>query len=219
MKLTAFTVNKRNSTGKGPARQARMKGQIPAVVYGEGNEVVDLSLDRHDFEVLIHHCTGEQILLDLKIEDDSANSGPVLVHDIQHHPVSDAFIHIDFLRINLNKPIKVPVPIEVTGRAKGVVLGGSPDHHMHRILIEALPADVPDSIEVDITELDIGDRLYIEQVTPPKGVTILEDADRSVIAIRAPRVMVETTTEDVLEEGEEGAEPGDANESKDANEE
>ena len=208
MELTTFKANKRTAKGKGPARQARMNGQIPGVVYGEGKDAVDLLLDKHDFEVMIHHQTGEEVLIDLQIEDDAALSGPVLVRDIQHHPVSEAYMHVDFMRIDVEKPVEIHVPVEIVGRSQGIVMGGTPDQHMHRILIEALPANVPEALEVDITELNIGERLYIREVTAPEGVTILTPGDRSVIAIRAPRVVTEDKTDAVDEAAEGAAEEG-----------
>ncbi len=188
MEIKTLTVTKRETSGKGPARQARIKGEVPAVVYGEGQDPVSIQIDRKTFEHLVHGRGGEHAVVKLEIENEPALSGPAMVKAVQHHPVKETIIHADLLRIRLDQRIQTVVPISLTGRAQGLVDGGVPDQQLHELEIECLATEVPLQIDVDITPLAIGESLHVASVTPPNGVEILTDSERTVIAIHAPRV-------------------------------
>lgn len=189
MELQTLKVNTRTGTGKGPARQSRMIGVIPAVVYGLDADPVSIAVDRRAFETAIAHSGhGEHAVLKLDFEDQPALSCPVMIKDVQHHPVKSTIVHADFMRINLSAKIQVLVPIALTGRCKGITDGGVPDHQLHEIEVECLATAVPETIELDYSELGVGESLHVRDVKAPEGVAIVTDPDRTVIAIHPPRV-------------------------------
>ena len=129
----------------------RGDGSLPGVVYGSGKSPVSIEIDLHDFEQILHHHTSESLLIDISLEGEG--DLPVLVKAVQHHPVSSELIHVDFLRVEANKPISVDIALELVGESKGVKAGGILDHTMHSIAVECLPGDLVESFEVDVSEL------------------------------------------------------------------
>ncbi|MCF6283742.1 MAG: 50S ribosomal protein L25 [Candidatus Hydrogenedentes bacterium] len=200
MEIQTLKVATRNETGKGPAGRRRMAGEIPGVVYGESTENFSVAINAKAFEVLVHSAQGEHAVVQLDVEDKPELSGPIMIKALQHHPIKDHVMHADFLRIQLDKAIQTHVPIKLVGHCVGIVEGGVPDQHVRELRIECLPLEVPENFEIDITDIAIGGRLHVSDLTTPDGMTILTEADRTIISIHAPRVVEETTTE----EGEEG---------------
>ena len=205
MEIKTLSVSKRESSGKGAARQARMKGEIPAVLYGEGKDPVSIQINRRTFEHLVHGRGGEHAVVKVEIENQPELSGPAMIKAVQHHPVKETIVHADFLRIRLDQKIQTMVPINITGRAQGIIDGGVPDQHLHELEIECLATEVPLQIDVDITALQIGESLHVSAIDAPAGVSILTELDRTVIAIHAPRV---AKTDDEEAEAAEAAEAG-----------
>ncbi len=206
MEILKLKVVPRESSGKGPARQARMKGSIPGTLYGGGKEPASVSVNLREFGHLIQEAGGEHAVVELQC-DDANVSGPALVKGVQHHPVRNTFMHADFQRINLDENIKTVIPIVLIGRAVGQVEGGVLDHTLRDIDIECKALEVPEQIEYDITEMAIGDRIHLSDLTLPDSITVLTEMTRTVATIHQPRV-VATTEEGEGEEGEEGAVEG-----------
>lgn len=202
MKMQTLKVNARAKSGKGPARQARMRGDIPAVVYGESKEPIGIELNRRELEKIVSSKGGSHAVVELDIAGAPAHNGPALLKKVDHDPVRGTILHADFLRIRLDKKIHTVAPIVLTGRAKGIVDGGVQDQQLHELEIECLALEVPDEIVVDITEVGIGHSLHVSQIVAPPGVTILTDPERTVVAIHAPRTATETAG---AAEGAEGA--------------
>ena len=221
MKLNNLTVTTREAKGKGGAREARRQGNVPAILYGENQGAVPLTLDRKSFEHVIHGKGGSHALIDLAVEDQPELGGPVMVKAVQVHPVNDAVLSADLLRIHLDRPIHTYIPIHITGQCKGVIEGGVPDQHEHEIEIEALPLDVPEFIEADITEIHMNETFTVEMLPEIKGVTIITPGDRPVIGINPPRVvtsLLPTEEEEAEAAGEESEEGGEEGGGKDAEE-
>lgn len=211
MDIQSIKVNTRSQTGKGPARRKRSAGSIPAVLYGENQEAVSIAVNAKEFEHLVHGSQGEHAVLQVVVEDRPELSGPSMIKAVQYHPIREHVIHADFLRIKLDETIQTLIPINITGRCKGIVEGGVPDQQLRELEIECLPLYVPEQFDVDITELHIGDLLHVSDLTAPENVTFLTDPERTIIAIQAPRVATaEETGED--EEVAEGAAEGAAEE-------
>jgi len=206
MELQAFTANTRETKGKGPARQSRLAGDIPGVLYGDGKDAVSLTINAREFERLIHGGQGEHSLVDLNLEDNADLNTAAIIKAVQHHPVKGHVMHADFMRIDIKKSIQTPVPIKFEGHAKGVVNGGVLDHQLRELMVECLPLDTPEAIVVNITELDIDESLHVRDLVVGDAITVLTDADRSVAAIHTPRVITEET------EGDEAAVEGEAGE-------
>lgn len=198
MDIQTIKVSTRGETGKGPARRNRAAGSIPGVIYGENKESVAVTLNAKEFSALVHGSQGEHAVVQIDVEDKPELSGPIMIKDVQHHPVRSHIVHADFLRIKLNEKIQTLIPINLTGHCVGIVEGGVPDQQLRELEIECLPLDVPESFDVDITDLHVGDLLHVSNLTAPEKLTILTDPERTIIAIHAPRVVSSG------EDGEEG---------------
>lgn len=212
MELQNLAATTRDEKGTGAARRARTSGSIPAVLYGPGGESVSLVLDRKDFERMLNKYEGSQAMVRLEVTDKPDLSHPAQLRFVQRDRVDSSILHADFLRISLDKPVQTVVPLNLVGQPKGALEGGVLDQQLREIDIECLPLNVPVCLEVDVTDLGIGDSYHVGVVNAPEGVTILTDEDRTVAAVHAPRVLEETTDEDeeasaeVPEIGEEEAE-------------
>jgi large subunit ribosomal protein L25 len=197
----------RNETGKEAARKIRRRGYIPAVLYGyKGNRT--LAVMANQFEQIWEEI-GEHSILSLNIDD--KEKAEVIVKDFQLDPVSKKIIHIDFLEFEKGKALRTEIPLHVTGTSKGVKKGGILETFVRDIEIECLPKDIPDSVVIDVTELDIGDSLHARDLTISEKVKILTNPEQVVVAIGMPtkiEVPVEEEEEVVPVEGEAPAEEG-----------
>ena len=204
MELQMLKVTTRAESGKGGARQLRRSGSLPGVLYGLSADPVQLKVNARDFELLLHGSLGKHALLQLEFEDQPELNGPVMIKDIQHHPVKDTVMHTDFLRIDLSKKIHTAVPIRFEGNARGVIEGGVIDYQTRELEVSCLPMEVPDAIVTNIEALEIGDSIHVRDLVIPDNVELLTSGDRAVAAVHAPRVIVEEVVaeEEALAEGE-----------------
>ncbi|MDP6979294.1 MAG: 50S ribosomal protein L25 [Myxococcota bacterium] len=203
----SLAVELRTETGKGVARKLRAEGRIPAVLYGHGNPSVSLTLEAKTLERLLKAShAGLNTLIDL--EGASEVSGKtVLVKELQRHPFAGTLTHADLYEIDVTSKLHVSVPIRLVGTAAGVKLGGVLEHMMREIDLLCLPSSIPDSVDVDISELEMGDTLHARDVNLPDGVETNVDEQLPVAHVALPRVEEEEEAE-VGEEGE--AEAGEA---------
>ena len=219
MEIFDLKATQRNTFGKGPARALRRQGLVPAVLYGPGRETLSLTVSPADLDRIYKTSGSEQVIITLVIENGGTQKVTVLVKDIQASPVTRQYLHIDFLEISLDEEIVVKVPVVVTGKSKGVERGGFLQLVRHQLEVSCLPTDMPESIEVDITELDIGDALHIEDISVGDKITLLAEAGHTVLTVVAPTVEEEELPEEEeeVEEGEEAeaAEPEEAKEASD----
>jgi large subunit ribosomal protein L25 len=210
MQLKPFTVESREANGKGPAGRMRYEGNLPGVIYGNKLDNANITVSIKQLDILMHGAQGEHALVDLTVSDNAELNGPVILKAVQHHPVSGKALHIDFQRIDLNKSIVTVIPIQLDGRSAGVIAGGMIDHHIREVQIECLPLDTPVAILGDITNVEIGGRLHISDLTVPENVTLLSDPGLAVVSIHKPRVASAETTAvaevDAEETDEESAE-------------
>lgn len=204
MELQYLNVSLRDGSGKGPARRTRAQGLVPAVIYGGEGDAISVNIDRRLFEVLVQGRYGEHALVQLEVKDRPEISSPALLKDVQHHPVNGRIVHADFMRIRLDERIQTVASVVLIGLSRGIVDGGVLDQQMRALEIECLALEVPEKIEVDITELGIGHSITVSGLTVPEGVTVLSDPDRPVVTIHAPRVaeVTEAAVEAVAAEGE-----------------
>jgi large subunit ribosomal protein L25 len=195
----------RADVGKGKVKNLRKTGLIPGVVYGQDKEPLIVKVLQRDLMRLIHERRIEGVVINLKIKDDKKNKPRAcLIKEIQHDPVSDNIIHVDFNEISLTKVIKVGVPVTTKGEAPGVKHdGGALEHILWEIEVECLPTDIPKEIEVDISQLKIGDSIHIKDISFPSNVKVIASTDSIVLSVAAP--MKEEVAAPV--EGEEKAEP------------
>jgi large subunit ribosomal protein L25 len=190
MAEVTLEVQDRNDAGKGVARKLRAQGQIPAVVYGGRRDPAKISVDRKAIAELIHkseHGVRSIFLLKMAGTDQQRHA---MIKDIQMDPISRKMTHIDFVRVLLDEKIRVSVPLHIVGVAKGVKEGGILDWHIREIHVECLPNQIPDKIDVDVSELDAHDFLTIRDIKLPEGVKVLDDPDRNVVGVTHAKIEV-----------------------------
>jgi large subunit ribosomal protein L25 len=202
LKLTALT---REAYGKGAARKLRASGRVPAVLYGHDLEPVPLSVDARELFHVLHGSAGSNVLVDLVVNGDEHLALP---REIQRDHVRGRYLHVDFLAIRRDEKVTVSVPVRMGGESPGVKAGGVLEHHLWELQVECLPGDVPDGIPADISQLQVGDSLRVGDLTPPRGVTILNPVDESVLSVVIPQVRVVEEVAEVAEGEEAPAEEG-----------
>ncbi len=190
----------RVGTGKSVTRKLRAAGEIPSVVYGPGSDMMNLSIDAHKFSQ--QRSTFRRSHL-FNMEVEGKDSFKALVRDIQRNPVTDQYLHIDFYAVDMNKPLRVEIVIVLDGKSIGVAQGGQLTQRTRMTEIECLPADIPPPLSVDITDLDIGDTIYLRDIKLPKGVEFVGDTNDIVVNVIEFIEEEEETTE--TEEGAEVA--------------
>ncbi len=178
----------------------RKEGRVPAIMYG-GKENLNFHVDRIAFEKLIN--TPEVHMVDLTFDDKTLKS---VIGEVQFHPVTDAPIHIDFIEVNDSKPITIGIPVRFIGTAIGVLNGGKRREKLRKLIVKAMPKDIPEEIEVDVTKIKIGYGIKVEDIDL-ENVEFLDHPKAVIVAVKTSRVAVEDELEDEEgEEGEEGAE-------------
>lgn len=197
----------REEVGRGKTKGIRDKGFIPAVVYADGKSALALKLSHRQLVQLVHHHRIEGVVINLNIKDDKKQkSRPCLIKEIQHDPVHGEIVHVDFNQISLTKAIKVNVPVTAKGEPAGVKLeGGSLEHILWEVEVECLPTNIPKDIEVDVTQLKLGESIHVKDIVVPQGVKVLNDPGAIILTVAAP--MKEEAPVEAAAEGEVSQEP------------
>jgi large subunit ribosomal protein L25 len=205
----ALGVELRKEHGKGVARKLRAAGRIPAVCYRRNAEPVPVSLDPKELDLLLRNASsGINTLIDLKVTGGGDFDGrQVLVKELQRDPISGAYLHADLYAVDLQQKIHVSVPINLTGTAIGVSLGGGVlDYATRELDVECLPNAIPEEFTIDVSEIEIGQSLHVRDIVVPENVEVLNDPDVTVMSVVAPvAIEEEAPAEEEEEEGEEGA--------------
>lgn len=196
----------RKTVGNGPARTLRREGKVPAVLYGPKTEPVLLSIDSKDFEQILKNASVGSVLLNLQIQNGKTFTRSAMIKELQTHPVSGSFLHVDFYEIDMQKKITAKVQVVAKGHSVGVEVGGLLQYVRRELEVLCLPTAIPEAIEVDITDLDIGDSIHVEDISLSGDVEIPADSNFTVVTVLAPKVEEEPVEEEELEEGEELAE-------------
>ena len=209
---TALAVARRDPDGSRAARRLRRAGHIPGVVYGGGDEPLAFRVDGRVLRQALAHAGA---VLNLSV--DGAPATPVVLKELARHPVSGATIHVDLLRVRLDQAIQATVVLELTGAesAPGAKEGGVLEHVTREVTIEALPTDIPDTLQHDVSEMEIGDTLTLDAIKAPRGVTVLDDPETVIVTLTPPRLQAEAEIE-IEEETELVAEGGAAEEAEQA---
>lgn len=176
----------RERLGKGGARQLRQRGKIPVTLYGGGDqEPLSLAVSERALRSIFRSSSGRNTIFNLKTND---HVTPVIIKDWQVDPLKGSLLHADLLRIDMNKPTRVRVPIVLDGEAIGVKIhGGLLDFMTHEVEVECLPGDIPDRIHVNVSHLDVGDHIFVKDLAVGDRVRILEEMDRVIVGILASR--------------------------------
>ena len=209
---TALAVEHRDADGSRAARRLRRTGSVPGILYGGGEDPVTFHVNARVLRNALAHAGA---VLELSVGGDAAT--PVVVKEITRHPVTGETIHIDMLRVRLDQTIHSTVVLDLVGAedSPGVKEGGVLEQVTRELTIEALPTDIPDSIHHDVSALVIGDTVTLDAVTPPSGVTLLDDPETVIATLSPPRLQLEEEPEieeetELVAEGEaaEEAEEG-----------
>jgi len=220
---TSLNVEPRDAAHSRATRRLRREGRVPGVLYGMGDEPQAFSVDARDLRLAL---AGRGAVLDVALGDETTSA---VLKDSQLHPVRGEVLHVDLLRVDLNKPIQSPVPLHLTGveESQGVKDGGVLEQVTREVTVEALPNDIPEELVHDVSHMEMLGTELLSAVQVPSGVTIVDDLEETVVAtVNPPRVEeepeeIEEETALVgedgepLAEGEEGAEAEGGDESSD----
>ena len=199
--MSVLTGKIREANGKSAARKLRTDECIPAIVYGVNNNI-SLSVNPKEVKKLID-TKGRNVLIELKVEGDSAENRNVVLKEFQTHPLKPSWLHIDFLEIDVSKKIKVKVPIELIGVSPGEKQGGHVNHIIRALEIESLPQDIPEKVEVQMGEVELNEMIRVSELKLDGSLTIINNPNDVVVNVHLEKVKEETVE---VEEGEEGAE-------------
>ncbi|MDP9129375.1 MAG: 50S ribosomal protein L25 [Candidatus Binatota bacterium] len=199
MDTLEIQVEARDKQRKRDARRLLRDGKIPAILYGPKMTSVNLALDKKEFSRRVAGLQGSH-LVRLKSASATLAEKVALVKDMQFHPISGDVIHADFYEVDLSAKIQVHVPLHFVGKAVGVVNGGVLQPILREIEVECLPLDIPEFFNVDVTALDIGDSVHLEDLQMPDGVVSVAEDNLALVAVVPPTVeAVETTTAEPVE--------------------
>jgi len=203
-------TNVRTQVGNGPARALRREGKIPAVLYGPDTEPVLLSVAVNDLEQILKKSKAAQVLLNVLIQNGETSTKSAMIKELQTHPISRDFLHIDLYEIALDRKITVKVPIAIKGKSIGVEEGGVLQTVRRELEVLCLPFAIPEVIEIDVTDLDIGDSIHVGKLSVGEDIELMDDDHFTVVTVLTPKV--EEVEVEELEEEEEGEEPGEEDE-------
>ncbi len=215
MAQNTLEVSVRQKPGKSGAKEVRRDGNIPAILYGKGTEPTMLAVNPAALKQALSTEAGENTLLELTFNDGSKETRKLsLLRDIQYDFLTSKPIHFDFQALDINKRITVNVPVKIVGKAKGIKEGGILEEILRDIPVECLPKDIPNSFEIDVTDLDIGHSIHVSALKVSEDFNILKDDDETIVTILAPKLEVEAApvvaevTAEKAAEGEEKKEGG-----------
>ena len=198
-KFEKLNVDIRKEHGTSAARRTRLQNKVPAVVYHSGIEATPLSVDKISLNKALR--TG-QMIFEVNVEDKNQF---VLVKEIQYHPVTDEIIHIDFQKVKEDEKISLEVAIRSTGEAQGVKLGGLLVQMLNSVTIKCRPAEIPEFLEIDVTDMEMSTNLFVKDITLPKDVEMITAQDIAVVSVQEPKQESEET-DDAIEDIDSGAE-------------
>jgi len=206
LELLELTANIRTTKGNSPARAMRREGNIPAVLYGPGTEPVLISVNMMEMEQILKGRQVGMTFFNLLIKNGETRPRSAMIKELQVHPVSRKLIHADFYEISMDRKISVKVPVTTKGHSVGVELGGILQIIRRELEVFCLPHRIPEVIELDVTDLDIGDSIHVQDIPLDDDIEIDAEVNFTVLTVSSPKVEEEEVEEEEeLEEGEEAA--------------
>ena len=190
MREVTLPAEPRPLKGSAPARRFRREGKVPAVVYGLDAEPIPVTVSARDLQNVLHRV-GLNALINLDVEGDSHLT---MAREIQRHPVKGDLVHVDFVRIRADQPVQADVAVHLMGEPAGAKEGGVLEHVLFTVTVSAKPRELPEHLEIDVSELNVGDAKRVGDLTAPAGVEILNDPEAVVANCLVPRVMEEGPT-------------------------
>ena len=177
-------------------RALRREGLIPAALYGHnGAESVSLTMKSKDAQVLLRNAAVNNTLVELNIPDISWN-GRAIIREVQAHPWKRTLLHLSFFSVSAGETLELTVPVNIVGEAAGVKEGGVLEQSLTEFNISCIPSNIPESIDIDVSNFELGTNLTVGEVILPEGVSVIEDPERIVFSIVAPSKMASQTTEE-----------------------
>jgi len=196
MATSTLNATPRNETGKGVARKLRSAGQVPGVIYGHARDPQPLTINAHEFEMLLEKVTASTVI-ELNLGGITTRT---LMREIQRHPFKKQVLHVDFQELVAGETVTVAVPLRIVGTPEGVRTGGGVlDVVLHELTIKADPSAIPDHIDVDVSALTIGHPLHVGDVALPAGIEVVGDPTQTIATVSAPRTAEETATSEAAE--------------------
>ena len=216
-KFEKLNVDIRKEHGTSAARRARLQNKVPAVVYHSGVKATPLSVDKISLNKALR--TG-QMIFEVNVEDKNQF---VLVKEIQYHPVTDEIIHIDFQKVKEDEKISLEVAIRSTGESQGVKLGGLLVQMLNSVTVKCKPAEIPEFLEIDVTDMEMNTNLFVKDITLPEDVEMITAEDIAVVSVQEPKEekeeeVVEAAEMDEAEESSSDQEEAQGEESGDSSE-
>ena len=199
--ILTLTTQPRERVGTRDARRIRLTGRVPCIVYGHKQDPASVTVDQRELESAVRHHTR---MIDLNI---GGATERVLLSEAQYDTYGTAIIHADFLRVAMDEVIRVLVPVELRGHAKGEQHGGVTEQLLTEVEIECLPGDLPESIPLVVTDLEVGDSVHVGNLEPPAGVKITSNETLLVVTMAIARATVAAEDEAPVEEVEAAEEP------------
>ena len=193
----------RTGRGKGPARAMRREGFVPGIIYGHGEDTRACKVNAKELERLVTSVPYESTIIDLKLDD--GNTPSVLIREMQIHPFRPEVLHVDFLTVRKGEKVKLSVPVHLTGVAPGVKEGGIMEHLRHEVEIRSIPSKIPEALEFDVSEMEIGDQVMVADLVADDEVEMLTELTAAIAQLVPPIVhkIDEEVEEEVAVEGEE----------------
>ena len=211
MERVKIAVEAREAEGTPAARALRRAGKVPGILYGNGREPSAIAIEAAALREALSGEAGRHAIFEVDAPG-SRSPVPAILKDFQLHPVRDTLLHIDLLEIRMDQPIASSTSVVLVGEPQGVKMdGGVLDQPVHELAIEALPGDLVDHVDVDVSALGVGDSVRVADLTPPPGVTITADSELVIASVTVP-TQVEAPEAEEAEEGAEGAEAAAAEE-------
>lgn len=205
MASATLNATPRTDTGKGVARTLRRNGQVPAVIYGHAREPQSLTVPARDLDRLLQHIAAESTVVELALDGKVSRT---LIREIQRHPFKRMIMHVDFQELVAGETVIVRIPLVIVGTPEAVRSGGGVlDQTMRELEIEVDPANMPNHIDVDVTELALGHSIHVRDIQVPAGAKVLDDEDASIATVQVSRAGVEAAAETPAEGAEGAAEP------------
>ena len=203
MKQVELSATARDTRGNGPARRLRQAGQVPAVLYGPGAETKQIAVRVRDLEHAVQKGNIRRTIFSLTLQNGGSATTLAVIKELQMHPVTGQFLHVDFYEIDMNRKLRVMVPLIPRGKSKGEEFGGMLQIIEREIEVFCLPREIPESLDLDVSELGMGAALHVKDIALPPGVELPPGENYTVVTVVSPKAEAAPTAAPV--EGEEEA--------------
>lgn len=184
----ALSATHRRRSGSGALKAMRREGLVPAVIYGKSEPAQNIKVNAREFGTLLKDSASEHMLVDLDLE---GSKKLAILQDVQHDPITGAFVHVDFHAVAANETVHALVAVEVKGDAPGLKMGGMVEVLVHELSVTCLPHDLPETFVVDVSNLELGQALHVSDLDLPEGIKVEMDPSLVVVQISEPKVAVE----------------------------